>query len=65
MNKILSIDIENNLVEVEPGVVCDDLYEKLKDYGYFFPPDPGSSSVCTVGGMVATNSGGIQAFKLA
>ena len=63
MNKILSINIENNLVEVEPGVICDDLNENLKEYGYFFPPDPGSSSVCTIGGMVATNSGGIQAFK--
>ncbi|MFX1456211.1 MAG: FAD-binding and (Fe-S)-binding domain-containing protein [Promethearchaeota archaeon] len=63
MNKILSIDIENNLVEVEPGVICDDLNNKLKPYGYFFPPDPGSSSVATIGGMVATNAGGIQAFK--
>ncbi len=63
MNKIISIDIENNLVEVEPGVICDDLNEKLKDFGYFFPPDPASSTVCTVGGMVATNSGGVQAFK--
>jgi glycolate oxidase len=63
MNKILKIDIENNLVEVEPGVVCDNLNSELKNYGYFFPPDPGSSAVCTVGGMVATNSGGVQAFK--
>ncbi len=63
MNKILSIDVENNLVEVEPGVICDDLNEKLKPYSYFFPPDPGSSSVATIGGMVATNAGGIQAFK--
>jgi len=63
MNKILNIDIENNLVEIEPGVICDDLNDKLKVYGYFFPPDPGSSSVCTIGGMVATNAGGVQAFK--
>ncbi len=63
MNRIISIDIENNIVEVEPGVICDDLNETLKPYGYFFPPDPGSSSVCTIGGMVATNAGGVQAFK--
>ena len=63
MNKIIEIDIENNLVETESGVICDDLNEKLKAYGYFFPPDPGSSSVATIGGMVATNAGGIQAFK--
>ena len=63
MNQIISINIENNLVEVEPGVICDELNENLKQYGYFFPPDPGSSSVCTIGGMVASNAGGIQAFK--
>ena len=63
MNEVISIDIENNLVEVEPGVICDELNEKLKPYGYFFPPDPGSSSVATIGGMVATNAGGVQAFK--
>lgn len=63
MNNIISINIENNLVEVEPGIICDELNEKLSPYGYFFPPDPGSSSVCSIGGMVATNAGGIQAFK--
>jgi glycolate oxidase len=63
MNEILKVDIENNLVEVEPGVICDELNEILKPYEYFFPPDPGSSSVATIGGMVATNAGGIQAFK--
>ncbi len=63
MNQILSIDIDNNIVKVEPGVICDDLNELLKPKGYFFPPDPSSSSVATLGGMVATNAGGIQAFK--
>ncbi len=61
--KKTKIDIVNNLVEVEPGVICDELNEKLSKHGYFFPPDPGSSSVATVGGMVATNAGGVQAFK--
>ena len=63
MNKIITVNIENNIVEVEPGVICDELNETLKPYGYFFPPDPGSSSVATIGGMVANNAGGIQAFK--
>ena len=63
INKILTINIENNFVEVEPGVICDELNETLKPDGYFFPPDPGSSSVATIGGMVASNAGGIQAFK--
>lgn len=63
MNNILTIDIKNNLAVVEPGVICDNLNEHLKAKGYFFPPDPGSSSVATLGGMVASNAGGIQAFK--
>lgn len=63
MNRIISIDIINNLVEVEPGVICDELNERLKTHGYFFPPDPASSSVATIGGMVASNAGGVQAFK--
>ena len=63
MNKINFIDIENYLVEVEPGVICDELNEILKPKGFYFSPDPGSSSVATIGGMVATNAGGVQAFK--
>ncbi|MFX0098730.1 MAG: FAD-binding and (Fe-S)-binding domain-containing protein [Candidatus Hodarchaeota archaeon] len=63
MNKINSVDIENFLVDVEPGVICDDLNAILKDKGFFFPPDPGSSSVATIGGMVSHNSAGIQSFK--
>jgi len=63
MNKIISISIQDNLVEVEPGVICDELNEILAPHGYFFPPDPGSSAVATIGGMVGNNSGGIQAFK--
>lgn len=62
-DKILDINIVNNIVEVESGVICDNLNEELSKYGYFFPPDPGSSSIATIGGMVGNNSGGIQAFK--
>lgn len=63
MDVIVDINIANNIVIVEPGVVCDKLNECLDQYGYFFPPDPGSSSAATIGGMVANNSGGLQAFK--
>ncbi|MHA1762829.1 MAG: FAD-binding oxidoreductase, partial [Promethearchaeota archaeon] len=63
MNRIFKVEIENNVVEVEPGVICDDLNAFLKTFGYFFPPDPASSQACTIGGMVSNNSGGVQAFK--
>ncbi|MFB0560127.1 MAG: FAD-binding oxidoreductase [Candidatus Lokiarchaeia archaeon] len=63
MNRILGFDEENLQVVMEPGVICDDLNEFLQDYGYFFPPDPASSSAATLGGMVANNSAGNRAIK--
>jgi glycolate oxidase len=63
MTKIEEISVENQRVIVEPGVICDKLNDQLKKYGYFFPPDPGSSSAASIGGMIANNAGGVQAFK--
>ena len=63
MNKILSIRIEDRLVVVQPGVINDDLDKALAPHGFFFPPDPASSKVCTLGGNVALNAGGIKGAK--
>ena len=63
MNDILDIRIPDRLVVVQPGVVYADLEQTLDPYGFFFPPDPASSSVCTLGGNVATNAGGIRGAK--
>jgi glycolate oxidase len=63
MNKIVDIRIPDRLAIVQPGVVYADLEKALGPYGYFFPPDPSSSSVCTMGGNVATNAGGIRGAK--
>ena len=63
MNKILKISIEDRLVVVQPGVINDDLDRALAPYGFFFPPDPASSKVCTLGGNVALNAGGIKGAK--
>jgi len=63
MNKILSIDIDNQTVVVEPGVVCDTLNDSLSKFGFFFPPDPASSPACTIGGMVNTNAAGNRTIK--
>ena len=63
MNKILDIRIPDRLTVVQPGVVYADLERALAPYGFFFPPDPASSSVCTLGGNVATNAGGIRGAK--
>ena len=63
MSRILSVDLENQTVAVEAGVVCDTLNEELKPYDFFFPPDPASSSACTIGGMVNTNAAGNRTIK--
>ena len=63
MNKILAIRIPDRLAVVQPGVVYADLEKALAPYGFFFPPDPASGSVCTLGGNVATNAGGLRGAK--
>ena len=63
MNKILKISIEDRLAMVQPGVVYADLDEALRPYGFFYPPDPASSKVATLGGNVATNAGGVKGAK--
>ena len=63
MNRILDIRIADRLVVVQPGVVYNDLKKALAPYDFFFPPDPASGNVCTLGGNVATNAGGIRGAK--
>jgi len=63
MNKILMISIEDRLAIVEPGVVYANLEKGLAAYGFFFPPDPASGKVSTLGGNVATNAGGVKGAK--
>ncbi len=63
MNRILSIELDNQTVTVEPGVICDALNEALSKDGFFFPPDPASSPACTIGGMVNTNAAGNRTIK--
>ncbi|MCP4668499.1 MAG: FAD-binding protein [Deltaproteobacteria bacterium] len=63
MNKILKISIEDRLAIVEPGVVYEDLERALEPEGFFFPPDPSSGKVATLGGNVATNAGGVKGAK--
>jgi glycolate oxidase len=58
MTAIRSIDTDERVAWVEPGVVNLDLSRACAPYGLHFAPDPSSQQVCTVGGNVATNSGG-------
>ncbi len=63
MNKILSLDLENRSVIVQPGVVQDQLNNFLKPHGFFFPVIPGSSAMCTIGGMVANDASGRKTIR--
>jgi glycolate oxidase len=63
MNKILEVNIPDHYVKVEPGVVCAALNGRLAQDNYFFPPDPGSAAIATLGGMINTNASGIRAVK--
>ena len=63
MDRIKEVKVEDMYAVVEPGVVLDDLNRTLARYGLFFPPDPGSSAACTIGGMANTNASGIRAAK--
>lgn len=63
MNQIVKISIEDRLAIVQPGVVYAELETALSRYGFFFPPDPASGKVSTLGGNVATNAGGLKGAK--
>lgn len=63
MNRILTVSIEDRLAVVQPGVVYEDLERALEPHGFFFPPDPSSGKVSTLGGNVATNAGGLRGAK--
>ena len=58
MNKILSLDPENQRAVVQPGVVNYDLTLAAEPHGLYFAPDPSSQKACTIGGNVAENAGG-------
>jgi glycolate oxidase len=63
MRRILEVDIPNQRVVVEPGVINLHVTQEVAPEGYYFAPDPSSQLVCSVGGNVAENSGGAHCLK--
>ncbi|MCF8062962.1 MAG: FAD-binding oxidoreductase [Deltaproteobacteria bacterium] len=61
MNRILEIREEDFQADVEPGVIYQDLNDKLRHKGLFFPPDPGARA--TLGGMIANNASGTRTVR--
>src|SRR5512143_3173308 len=62
MNRITEINRKDSYVVVEPGVICQDLNNALAPT-HFFPPDPASAALCSIGGMISTNASGNRAIK--
>src|SRR5580704_301272 len=58
MKRILEVNLRDRYAVVEPGLVNVHLTQRLKGTGYHYAPDPSSQGACTIGGNVATNSGG-------
>jgi len=63
MNRILEIDVENQIVIAEPGVITADLQRAVAKHGLFYPPDPASLKFCTLGGNAGECAGGPSAVK--
>lgn len=63
MNRIVEVDEENLTATVEPGVITSALHREVEARGLFYPPDPGSMHISTMGGNVAENSGGLRGLK--
>ncbi|WP_420841920.1 FAD-binding oxidoreductase [Fimbriiglobus ruber] len=63
MKRILEVNVRDRYAVVEAGVVNVWLTNQLKSHGYHYAPDPSSQGACTIGGNVATNSGGPHTLK--
>lgn len=63
MNRILELDEENMTVTVQPGVITKDIADYVEKHNLFYPPDPSSQKISTIGGNLAENSGGLRGLK--
>jgi glycolate oxidase len=63
LDRILEISPEDLTARVQPGVITGRLQAEVEAHGLFYPPDPNSLELCTVGGNVAENAGGPRALK--
>jgi glycolate oxidase len=63
MNRVFDVDARNLTVEAEAGAITQAIDEAAAPHGLFYPPDPGSRKISTIGGNVAENSGGLRGLK--
>ncbi|MGF7087749.1 glycolate oxidase [Kroppenstedtia sanguinis] len=63
MNRILELDRENHTITVQPGVYTQKIHDTVEKEGLFYPPDPSSMAISTIGGNIAECSGGLRGLK--
>jgi len=63
MDRLRQIHVSDRLADVEPGVINADLQRAVNPLGLFYPPNPGSWEVSTIGGNVMTNASGFRSFR--
>ena len=63
MRQILNIDLDNQRVIVQPGVINNWVTQTVSGAGFYYAPDPSSQIICSIGGNVAENSGGVHCLK--
>jgi glycolate oxidase len=63
MDRIVEVSRADMVVVVEPGVILEKLQQAVEAEGLFYPPDPNSQAVCSIGGNLAHNAGGPRALK--
>lgn len=63
MDRIIEVDTANLTLRAEAGAITQKIYEAADAAGLFYPPDPGSMKISTIGGNVAENSGGLRGLK--
>ncbi len=63
MRKILKVDLSNQIVKVQPGVINSWVTRAVEGEGFYYAPDPSSQIVCSIGGNIAENSGGVHCLK--
>ncbi|MDQ0158132.1 glycolate oxidase subunit GlcD [Alkalibacillus salilacus] len=63
LDKILELDEENLTITVQPGVITQEVIEYVENKDLFYPPDPSSKKISTIGGNVNENSGGLRGLK--
>ncbi|SDT40547.1 FAD-linked oxidase C-terminal domain-containing protein [Actinoplanes derwentensis] len=63
LRSIVSLDPADERATVQPGVINLQVSEAVRDFGYYYAPDPSSQQICSIGGNVAENSGGAHCLK--